>query len=861
MVKKKIFSLLILVSLLVIPIGSLGGIQIAGAQDDPPPPQEVDERLDQDVADPDLVPRTPITEALDALTTMTGPDPYQGALTGSHLVEVVLPASEPPEERTATPFAPYQARPETSYFIEQRERLVPGPDVLLLEADADTPTSSAILSLLQVYGDMGEVDMFDAYTGTPTLSQLLPYDVVVTWSNYVYANPIGIGNVLANYVDAGGKVINLGASFGTHGWEMKGRFMTQGYTAMNGTSISFGTHCMGSSNPSHPIMFDITNVCEFNRVNGTTLTSGSSSIAQWDDGLIFVAAKNDRSVVTINGYVGNAYKWTGRMPDVLHNAILWLVDDDGGCNTVLHNNGPLVTYIGGGYKGANASQRQNSLGMNIYGFGHQFKLGYRMADDFTVSSPQGWQVEQLTFYAYQTDFYTYPPSSTITGVYYQIWDGPPNSPASQVIFGDLTTNRLLESSWTHAYRVPDDNMTVNLRPIMANVASAGVFLPKGRYWLDWTTDGSGTSGPWAPPITELGVTTTGDAMHYTTSWAPALDSGTSTQQGMPFLIQGCKEETAWQEINSNPVKLMDNVLAAYKGKIWSITGYGNPGVSTYDPATGIWTKISSSTPPFGTNYAHSGCQVGGKVYMYGDNYTPGFTGLWRYNIDTNTWTQLSPGNPGNSPATTGIWAPAWVLDAATKRCYLTGGDITAPLGGGDSSRVYVYDAGTNKWMPPLPNFTSPRGFHAAYLFKRPSDSHKLLCVAGGIDDTLTELKSTQCYDFKTSSWHTENSDLGALPMTIWGSGYTQNPTINGFNLWLVSGVAGGSLTNQTWMFDINSNSWTAVGPLESDRFLRTSAVTLNSTVFHIGGAAGGFVYSGLSDRYVYLNIYLPFIKK
>lgn len=62
------------------------------------------------------------------------------------------------------------------------------------------------------------------------------------------------------------------------------------------------------------------------------------------------------------------------------------------------------------------------------------------------------------------------------------------------------------------------------------------------------TDGSLASGPWAPPITINGQTTTGDALQFTTSsgsWAPANDTGTYTQQGMPFLILGESGKFSW----------------------------------------------------------------------------------------------------------------------------------------------------------------------------------------------------------------------------------------------------------------------------------------------------------------------------
>jgi uncharacterized repeat protein (TIGR01451 family) len=47
-------------------------------------------------------------------------------------------------------------------------------------------------------------------------------------------------------------------------------------------------------------------------------------VANWNDGTIFVGAKDDRTVVSITGYVGDYYQWTGQMAEVVHNAILWL---------------------------------------------------------------------------------------------------------------------------------------------------------------------------------------------------------------------------------------------------------------------------------------------------------------------------------------------------------------------------------------------------------------------------------------------------------------------------------------------------------------------------------------------------------
>ena len=75
---------------------------------------------------------------------------------------------------------------------------------------------------------------------------------------------------------------------------------------------------------------------------------------------------------------------------------------------------------------------------------------------------------------------------------------------------------------------------------MAVTADANVTLAAGTYWLDWQVDGTLSSGPWAPPISILGQTTTGNGLQSVSggAFAPALDGGTGTQQGLPFQLLG-----------------------------------------------------------------------------------------------------------------------------------------------------------------------------------------------------------------------------------------------------------------------------------------------------------------------------------
>ena len=72
---------------------------------------------------------------------------------------------------------------------------------------------------------------------------------------------------------------------------------------------------------------------------------------------------------------------------------------------------------------------------------------------------------------------------------------------------------------------------------MKHTCSAGVHLPPGTYWVDWQAAGSLASGPWVPPVTILGQTTTGDAKQQVTgTWGPVLDG--TYPQGLPFVVRG-----------------------------------------------------------------------------------------------------------------------------------------------------------------------------------------------------------------------------------------------------------------------------------------------------------------------------------
>jgi hypothetical protein len=179
-----------------------------------------------------------------------------------------------------------------------------------------------------------------------------------------------------------------------------------------------------------------------------------------------------------------------------------------------------------------------------------------VADDFRVPAGACWEIGAITFFAYQTGA-TVP---TITGVNFQIWNGPPNA-GGVVIYGNTTTNTLAAAQLSGIRRSIDTGACATNRLIMADICvpPAPLVLNAGTYWIDWQTSGTLTSGPWAPPVTILGASQKpgSNGLQWSgTAWTTLLDNGTAqTVQDLPFIIEGfpCAtpvENTTWGAIKN-----------------------------------------------------------------------------------------------------------------------------------------------------------------------------------------------------------------------------------------------------------------------------------------------------------------------
>ena len=163
-------------------------------------------------------------------------------------------------------------------------------NVLILSSD--TTSSNSMLTILASQGIT--TDTFAIDTGTPTLTDLISYTLIIVITNNPLQDRSALGNALADYVDQGGKVIIYAFGFIlSHG--PLGRFNDSGYHPMIAPSlVSVGGNYDGES--VHPIFTGVNSLTTFSA--NLTITNGATLIASLTTGFPLAVVKG--SVLSIN---------------------------------------------------------------------------------------------------------------------------------------------------------------------------------------------------------------------------------------------------------------------------------------------------------------------------------------------------------------------------------------------------------------------------------------------------------------------------------------------------------------------------------------------------------------------------------
>jgi len=214
---------------------------------------------------------------------------------------------------------------ERGFDTEQKKVLVLSPD------DAKV----AMPFLLTPFKEFS-VDLPDDLS-TLTLADLTPYAAVIVmnqlpWKAYGNIDPKKLGDLLADYVDAGGKVVVNSYAYVGFGDDtgLEGRFMTENYGPFLSDSSypSLATpQTIGEVLvPNHPLLEGVRKLIYQGALQNVKLNTGAVGIAKWSRGEWILAANSNVVGFNFVPLGSNAADeiMTGDMPQLYRNALHWL---------------------------------------------------------------------------------------------------------------------------------------------------------------------------------------------------------------------------------------------------------------------------------------------------------------------------------------------------------------------------------------------------------------------------------------------------------------------------------------------------------------------------------------------------------
>ncbi|MGH7130446.1 MAG: GC-type dockerin domain-anchored protein [Phycisphaerales bacterium] len=177
----------------------------------------------------------------------------------------------------------------------------------------------------------------------------------------------------------------------------------------------------------------------------------------------------------------------------------------------LYDNGPFVTEVGVGFDGADISRAETTvITFSMSNVTNTSGLPSHVLDDFTIPTGAAWRLTRLRIFGTQTQLAgTESLESNFQGGFVKFYSTDPRiDGGAGAIGGDFTTNRLVASSFSNAYRIGrTEAASGHSRPIFKLDIDAS-FLPPlnaGQYWVEYTTLGDPARAgiPSTFPVTPL----------------------------------------------------------------------------------------------------------------------------------------------------------------------------------------------------------------------------------------------------------------------------------------------------------------------------------------------------------------------
>lgn len=292
-----------------------------------------------------------------------------------------------------------------------------GPQVAIYGAPGTASWNDDVKSKVATSLPTTGVDAFLAGSGqpVPTLAQLLHYESVLVYSDSGgFNDPVALGNVLADYVDAGGGVVVATFALNSSSLGIAGRLLTGNYLPVTqGIQSGGGGLTLTPVLAAHPILQGVNsfNGGSSSYLANVSLMPGAVLVANWSTGQPLIATRTVGSgrVVALNFYppssdargdfwssstdggaiMGNALRWAGGSRQLVINSSFTGWWDSSGGHTAGNRN-----YLCG----------ENSVGVLLYRDFFVFdvpQLTRRVVqadlilNSYNISSPLGSEILEL----------------------------------------------------------------------------------------------------------------------------------------------------------------------------------------------------------------------------------------------------------------------------------------------------------------------------------------------------------------------------------------------------------------------------------------------------------------------------------
>lgn len=189
---------------------------------------------------------------------------------------------------------------------------------ILLEGETDYFSDG-----LRSIPSIESLDIVNGEMNTPNLDYLMQYDCVILSSDYPWADPDLLGNVLADYVDNGKMVILLAATIADGGnYQLRGRIAGPEYMPIARAGV-YKDSCTSKDFIQHEISNDVKSLSSYFIVNSASVQGNGVAIGYYNCNNNIAAAYNsNHPVLVINIFPVDGY-WGGDLIRMVSNGIEW----------------------------------------------------------------------------------------------------------------------------------------------------------------------------------------------------------------------------------------------------------------------------------------------------------------------------------------------------------------------------------------------------------------------------------------------------------------------------------------------------------------------------------------------------------